>query len=82
VGNNRILLGNADSLESKFHNLLVFYKKALPQVGWDTYKGINIKYANQVVGVKNENVVKDSLKNKTAPADTTKSVTDTSQIKN
>ena len=82
VGNDRILLGNADSLESKFHNLLVFYKKALPQVGWDTYKVINIKYANQVVGVRNENIAKDSLKNKTAPADTTKSVKDTSQIKN
>jgi cell division protein FtsQ len=82
VGNDRILLGNADSLESKFHNLLVFYKKALPQVGWDTYKVINIKYANQVVGVRNENIAKDSLKSKAAPSDTTKSVKDTSQIKN
>src|SRR5580704_15967626 len=26
VGNNRILLGDADSLDAKFHNLLVFYK--------------------------------------------------------
>ena len=62
VGNNRILLGDADSLESKFHNLLVFYKQALPQVGWDRYKVINIKYANQVVGVKSDNFKKDSLK--------------------
>jgi cell division protein FtsQ len=37
VGNNRILLGTADSLDNKFHNLLVFYKKALPLVGWDAY---------------------------------------------
>ncbi len=62
VGNNRILLGNADSLDTKFRNLQVFYKKALPRVGWDAYKVINIKYANQVVGVKNENIKKDSLK--------------------
>src|ERR1700761_302329 len=27
VGNHRILIGDADSLESKFRNLLVFYKK-------------------------------------------------------
>lgn len=62
VGTNRILLGNADSLENKFHNLLVFYKQALPQVGWDRYKVINIKFANQVVGVKSDNFKKDSLK--------------------
>jgi cell division protein FtsQ len=62
VGTNRILLGNADSLENKFHNLLVFYKQALPQVGWDRYKVINIKFSNQVVGVKSDNFKKDSIK--------------------
>jgi len=49
VGNQRIILGNADSLEVKMGNLRVFYKKAMPQVGWDTYKTINIKYTNQIV---------------------------------
>lgn len=81
VGNNRILLGNSDSLETKFRNLLVFYKKALPQVGWDAYKTINIKYANQVVGVRNEILKTDSLKPK-AGTDTTKAIKDTSQTKN
>lgn len=57
VGNHKIILGNADSLQTKFKNLLVFYKKAMPKVGWDAYKTINIKYTNQVVCVKN---VKDS----------------------
>ncbi|MBB5395968.1 cell division protein FtsQ/DivIB [Mucilaginibacter sp. AK015] len=61
VGNQRILLGNADSLATKFNNLKVFYKQALPLVGWDAYKLINIKYINQVVGVKNETLL-DSLK--------------------
>jgi len=87
VGNNRILLGNADSLDNKFHNLLTFYKKAIPQVGWDAYKTINLKYANQVVGVKNEKPKTDSLKSKSAGQDTSKaikdtSIKDTSQIKN
>lgn len=72
VGNQRILLGNADSLETKFHNLRIFYKQALPQVGWDAYKMINIKYANQVIGVKN-----DSLAMR---PDTTKLKKDTSLI--
>lgn len=78
VGNQRILLGNADSLDLKFKNLLAFYKQALPQVGWDAYKVINIKYANQIIGVKNSKA--DSLRMK-AIADSTKLIKkDTSQI--
>lgn len=79
VGNNRILIGRADSLETKFHNLLVFYKKALPLVGWDAYKVINLKYANQVVGVRNSTIKPDSLKAKMA-GDSTKAIKDTSTI--
>lgn len=78
VGNQRILLGNADSLDLKFHNLLAFYKQALPRVGWDAYKLINIKYANQIIGVKNSKA--DSLRMKAA-ADSTKLKQDTSSIK-
>ncbi|MFB9843258.1 cell division protein FtsQ/DivIB [Mucilaginibacter ginsenosidivorans] len=81
VGTNRIMLGNADSLESKFANLYTFYKKAIPQVGWDRYKTINIKYANEVVGVKSDNFKKDSLK-AVARADSMKLKQDTSQIVN
>jgi cell division protein FtsQ len=72
VGNQRILLGNADSLATKFHNLRIFYKQALPQVGWDAYKMINIKYANQVIGIKNDSLAMRS--------DTTKLKKDTSLI--
>jgi cell division protein FtsQ len=78
VGNQRILLGNADSLAVKFHNLRVFYKQALPMVGWNAYKMINIKYANQVIGIKNENMKQDSLN---ALADSAKLKKDTSLIK-
>src|ERR1700744_4532927 len=85
VGNQRILLGDADALDSKFHNLYIFYKKALPQAGWGTYKTINIKYANQVVGVKNQLTKKDSIAAKEAALakkDSTQMVKDTSQISN
>jgi len=78
VGNNRILLGTADSLENKFHNLLVFYKKALPLVGWEAYKVINIKYANQVVGIRNGILKTDSLNAKPGGNDSTKTIRDTS----
>ncbi|GAA4328027.1 cell division protein FtsQ/DivIB [Mucilaginibacter gynuensis] len=78
VGNQRILLGDADSLEVRFKNLLVFYKQALPKVGWDKYKTINIKYADQVIGIKTDSVVKSAG---TVKPDTTRVKKDTSQIK-
>jgi cell division protein FtsQ len=53
IGDHKIILGTADSLETKFRNLLVFYKKAIPKVGWETYKSINLKYANQIICEKN-----------------------------
>ncbi|HEY8930092.1 MAG TPA: cell division protein FtsQ [Mucilaginibacter sp.] len=77
VGNHRILIGSADSLEQKFHNLLLFYKKALPTVGWDAYKIINLKFSNQVVGVRNTKIKTDSLKAKAA-IDSTKTIKGTS----
>jgi len=78
VGTQRILLGNADSLEVKFKNLLGFYKQALPKVGWAAYKTINIKYTNQVIGIKNTKA--DSLR-LAAPAVTDSAkLKDTSQI--
>ncbi len=79
VGNQKILLGNADSLDIKFNNLLGFYKQALPKVGWGAYKTINIKYTNQVIGIKNTKA--DSLK-AVAPqkTDSTTLKKDTSQI--
>ena len=80
VGNNRILIGNTDSLESKFKNLLLFYKKVIPRVGWDAYKIINIKYANQVIGVRNTAKGNDSLKMKKSIADSAKTKKGTSLI--
>lgn len=67
VGNQRIILGNADSLEVKMSNLLAFYKQAMPQVGWDTYKTINLKYVNQVVCEKN--IIDPNAKTPIAPVD-------------
>jgi cell division protein FtsQ len=49
VGNQRIILGDATSLETKMSNLLAFYKQAMPKVGWNAYKTINLKYTNQIV---------------------------------
>jgi cell division protein FtsQ len=44
-----IILGNTERLEEKFEYILHVYKIILPAKGWDHYKTINLKYANQVV---------------------------------
>lgn len=66
VGDQRILLGNADSLDVKFENLAAFYKQALPKAGWDKYKAISVKYTNQVIGIKDENAIEEA-KTTTSP---------------
>ena len=49
VGSQRIVLGDADSIERKFRKLELFYKQVVPRVGWDAYKTVNLKFANQIV---------------------------------
>jgi cell division protein FtsQ len=85
VGDHKIILGDADSLQNKFRNLLIFYKKALPLAGWDTYKTISIKYANQIVCEKKDTT--DNIKIESSGADTSstpdtikKTIQDTSKI--
>ena len=52
VGSFTIVLGNSDRLDQKFSDLKVFIKTALPKVGWDKYKTLNVKYKGQIVTVK------------------------------
>lgn len=52
LGNTTVIVGDTTLLDEKFENLWAFYDKGVKKVGWDTYKAINLKYRNQVVGVK------------------------------
>lgn len=52
VGNHRIVLGTFTDFEEKLDNLLLFYKQAVPKVGWEKYSMINLKYKNQIVCTK------------------------------
>src|SRR5690606_13486657 len=56
VGNQQIILGNADSLDRKFEKLMLFYKRIVPRTGIDAYKSVNLKFAGQLVCERNENV--------------------------
>jgi cell division protein FtsQ len=52
VGNQLILLGNAENYENQFKRLHQFYHHGIQKVGWNAYKTINLKYNNQVVCMK------------------------------
>lgn len=52
VGSHSIAIGSTENLAEKMENLRIFYDKALKSIGWDNYRIINLKYKNQVVGVK------------------------------
>ncbi|MFC6099955.1 cell division protein FtsQ/DivIB [Olivibacter domesticus] len=64
VGNQKIILGDADSLERKFGKLLVFYKQIVPKAGWGTYKSVNLKFSNQIVCEKADSIIKKENNNK------------------
>lgn len=72
VGNQRIILGNADSLERKFEKLLLFYRKIVPKTGIGAYKSVNLKFAGQIVCERDERfkpedimTIRDSTHNST-----------------
>lgn len=49
LGNHVIELGEVDNLDSKFDNLVTFYRKGMPRAGWNTYSRISLKFDGQVV---------------------------------
>lgn len=52
VGDHRIVLGTLDDFRTKLDNLRLFYRQAIPHVGWGKYRSINLKYKNQIVCTK------------------------------
>ena len=52
TGEHKIELGSLDQMEEKFGKLLLFYQFKINKIGWSKYKIIDLKYKNQVIGVK------------------------------
>ena len=49
LGNHVVEIGDTLDLEQKFINLMTLYTRGLPQVGWEKYSQISVKYRGQVV---------------------------------
>ncbi|MDX1628321.1 MAG: cell division protein FtsQ [Fulvivirga sp.] len=41
--------GTPDNYRDKFKKLKIFYKKVLPQKGWNTYERVNLQYKDQII---------------------------------
>lgn len=42
-------MGSVDNYQAKFRKLLLFYRKVMPEKGWNTYDTISVKWDHQVV---------------------------------
>lgn len=49
LGTHKILLGDAENLETKLENIFAFYQNILNKVGWERYQVIDARYSNQIV---------------------------------
>ena len=65
VGDQRIFFGDAGNPEWKLTKLRAFYQNGLPNVGWDRYSRIDLRYSNQIVArkwTKEERMARDSVR--------------------
>lgn len=64
LGNQVIRFGNADNYEQKFNKLLAFYKQVQTWIGWNQYSIVDVRFKNQIVGVKRDaaDIRSDSLR--------------------
>lgn len=52
IGNQQIILGNAENLSQKFQALKAFYQQAWKKLGFEKYAILNLEYAGQVVATR------------------------------
>jgi len=52
VGKLYMEFGVATRIAEKFDNLKLFYEQVANEIGWNTYKGVSVKYRGQVVAKK------------------------------
>ena len=49
IGEQNILFGNIEDIESKLNKLNAFYENGIAYKGWKTYSTIDLRYDKQVV---------------------------------
>lgn len=49
IGGQEIIFGKPDDIDTKLMKLRIFFKKILPQMGWNKYKQVNLEFEGQIV---------------------------------
>ena len=49
IGKQYVEFGAPEAVESKLSKLTLFYKKIAPYKGWNTYRRVNVEFANQII---------------------------------
>ncbi|NJM25826.1 MAG: cell division protein FtsQ [Bacteroidia bacterium] len=49
VGGQEIIFGKPEDIDTKLMKLRIFFKKILPQMGWNKYKQVNLEFEGQIV---------------------------------
>ncbi len=49
VTKQKIEFGTPENYRAKFKKLKIFYKRILPQKGWNSYERVNLKYKDQII---------------------------------
>lgn len=49
IGDQLIVFGKPEEIESKFRRLKIFYKEILPTQGWNSYNKVNLKFKDQII---------------------------------
>ncbi len=52
IGNHQLLLGEFDGFEKRLKKMQTFYQKGIDLLDWNVYKKFDLRYKNQVIGVK------------------------------
>jgi cell division protein FtsQ len=61
IGNHRVRLGDGSHIADKLHRLYLFYDQVLKYKGFDKYPIVDVQYDKQIIGVKRDDTVIDSL---------------------
>ena len=58
ISGHVINIGSADGFDNKFAKLKLFYKKVMPERGWNTFDTISVKWNHQIVATRRVKAVK------------------------
>jgi len=61
ISGHVVNIGNAQGFEGKFAKLKLFYKKVMPQRGWNAFDTISVKWDHQVVATRRVKAVQQTV---------------------